>query len=80
MKSLLAIELVKDSNTIIYLMSPDTTIPFSFKACKFLIRLGSCITINKAQGQALGRVSFYLAQPVFSHGQLYVAMSRCTFP
>ena len=33
---------------------------------------------NKAQGQTLGTVGFYLPQPVFVHGQLYIALSRCT--
>lgn len=34
------------------------------------------MTINKAQGQTFERVGIYLPQPVFSHGQLYVAFSR----
>ena len=33
-------------------------------------------TINKAQGQTIGIMGLYLATPIFSHGQLYVAMSH----
>ena len=31
---------------------------------------------GQAQGQTLKRVGLYLPTPVFSHGQLYVALSR----
>ena len=36
------------------------------------------MTINKAQSQTLNHVGLCLTEPVFTHGQLYVALSRVT--
>lgn len=40
----------------------------------------SAMTINKSQGQTFQTVGVDLTTPVFSHGMLYVAMSRVTSP
>ena len=62
-------------------MPSDTDLPFEFKRRQFPLRLAFAMSIKKAQGQTFRRkVGLYLLEPVFSHGQLYVAMSRvCSF-
>ena len=58
----------------------DKVLPFTFKRRQFPIRVAYAMTINKAQGQSFKRVGIYLPKPVFSHGQLYVALFRFGVP
>ena len=56
----------------------QTGLPFVLKRRQFPVRLAFALTINKAQGQSVKHIGIDLRIPVFSHGQLYVALSRAT--
>lgn len=76
------------------LQPSDSKLPFTLERHQFPIRLCFAMAINKSQGtihsylflqflitvlgQSLANVGLDLRLPVFSHGQLYVALSRCT--
>ena len=64
----------------ITLISSSATLPFTIRRKQFPIKPAFALTANKAQGQTLNRMGIYLANDFFSHGQLYVALSRCGDP
>jgi len=52
-----------------------------FTRTQFPVRVCFALTTNKAQGQSFsGRLGLDLRDECFSHGQLYVALSRTTHP
>ncbi|KAL8529870.1 hypothetical protein ACS0TY_007072 [Phlomoides rotata] len=56
----------------------DTTLPFKFQCVHFHLIVSYVMLINKRQGQSFSHVGLFFKKSVFSHGQLYVAVSRIT--
>jgi ATP-dependent exoDNAse (exonuclease V) alpha subunit len=61
-------------------LTPSSSAGFTFilRRRQFPVRLAFALTINKSQGQSVEFVGLDLREPVFAHGQLYVALSQAT--
>ena len=63
------------------LICEDTeAIPLKWRRQQFPVKPAFALTINKVQGQTLKKVAVRLEEPVFTHGQFYVAASRVSDP
>jgi ATP-dependent DNA helicase PIF1 len=62
----------------INLTTSEDDFPFTLERRQFPVRLAFAMTINKSQGQSMKNVGIDLRVSPFTHGQLYVALSRCT--
>ncbi|RYR48504.1 hypothetical protein Ahy_A07g034526 [Arachis hypogaea] len=54
----------------------NETVPVRFQRRQFPIIVSFAMTINKSQGQTLSHVGLCFPKPIFTHDQLYVALSR----
>ena len=62
----------------IKLTTTGKELPFIHERKQFPIRLCFAMTVKKSQGQSLETVGVDLRTDAFTHGQLYVALSRVT--
>ena len=54
--------------------------PFILKRIQWPVRIAYVMSMNKAQGQTFTKCGLLLPNSVFTHGQLYVGLSRCGEP
>jgi ATP-dependent DNA helicase PIF1 len=59
-----------------HVTSDKSGLPFNFKRRQFPLSPAYCLSVHKSQGQTLKVVGFVGDADAFSHGQVYVALSR----
>lgn len=59
---------------------PSDKFSIPFKRLQFPIKISYAMTITRSQAQTFTHVACDLKNPPFTHGQLYVAISRVTHP
>ena len=62
--------------TTFYVTSEESGLPFSFKRRQFPLTPAYCLSVHKSQGQSLKLVGLVGDADAFSHGQVFVALSR----
>ena len=55
----------------------ENDLGFVFTRLQFSVMLAYYMTFNRAQGQSVEKCGLLLPQSLFTHGQLYVGLSRC---
>ena len=62
---------------VVFSISPEQSgLPFSIRRRQLPMIPAFAVTVHKAQGQTLSKVGLYLTTSIFTHGQLYTALSR----
>lgn len=62
---------------VVFSITPEQSgLPFSIRRRQLPLIPAFAVTVHKAQGQTLQRVGLYITTPMFTHGQLYTALSR----
>ena len=54
--------------------------PYTVSWLQFPIKIAYCLTINRTQWQSASKYGILLPNDVWTHGQIYVAFSRCGNP
>ena len=62
------------------LIPSNSTLPFEFRRLQFPVALCFAMIINKSQGQTFKAVGVDFTNESFTHGMLYVALSRVGSP